>query len=56
MAKAGQKKKKHTHTHKKTKNKTKKLTNKKTKNQTFERLPDVRFKLINIDFSSDRTV
>lgn len=32
-------KKKHTHTQKKTK-KTKKLTNKKTKNQTFERLPD----------------
>lgn len=54
MAKAGKKKttKKHTHTQKKTK--TKKLTI--TKNQTFERLPDVRFKLINIDFSSDRTV
>lgn len=49
MAKAGQKKK--NHTQKKTK--TKKLT---IKNQTFERLPDVRFKLINIDFSSDRTV
>lgn len=54
MAKAGQKK---THTHKKKhQNQTKKLTNKKNNNQTFERLPDVRFKLINIDFSSDRTV
>lgn len=51
LAKKNQK----THTHTK-KTKTKKLTNKKTKNQTFERLPDVRFKLINIDFSSDRTV
>lgn len=48
MAKAGQKKK---HTKK---NHKKKLTKKPPK--TFERLPDVRFKLINIDFSSDRTV
>lgn len=48
MAKAGPKKK---HTKKKIK---KKLTKKPQK--TFERLPDVRFKLINIDFSSDRTV
>lgn len=44
MAKAGQKKK----------NTQKKLTKKPQK--TFERLPDVRFKLINIDFSSDRTI
>lgn len=48
MAKAGQKKK----TQKKPQRK--KLTKKPQK--TFERLPDVRFKLINIDFSSDRTV
>lgn len=47
MAKAGQKK-----TNKKKPQK--KLTKKPQK--TFERLPDVRFKLINIDFSSDRTV
>lgn len=49
MAKAGQKK----NTQKKN---LKKKTNKKNPQKTFERLPDVRFKLINIDFSSDRTV
>lgn len=49
MAKAGKKKK---NTQKKPQKK--KLTKKPKK--TFERLPDVRFKLINIDFSSDRTV
>lgn len=48
MAKAGQKNKTQKKNHKK------KLTKKPQK--TFERLPDVRFKLINIDFSSDRTV